>query len=130
MRDIRDDLQERVEAAEKKRDDLLAQAKEQEELIATLKRVLELEEAPASRGRPSNGHAAAKPPEVSASEYILQLVRQRPRTKEEIRDLVEEAGYYPEAEAIGRAVHFTIVNMTHSGKLRESHGRYFEGNSE
>lgn len=126
MRDIRDDIRERLAAVEHKRQDFLAALKAQDDIKAALEKLLELEEARTRSGTVVNGNNHEKTPTIPVADFLVGLLRERPRTKEELSELAARAGYYPDAEAVGRAIHMTIVNMERSGRIHEVRGRYEE----
>jgi hypothetical protein len=132
VRDIRKDLQERISATEAEmvaearafqREVEVLQAKfrikadEKQAFLNGLRRLLDNEErAFANGGSGSNPVADLVRPNMPLADFILQEMAERgPKTKEELRDAAQLAGYFRPGDG-GRAVHATIVNLTRVGR--------------
>ena len=51
------------------------------------------------------------------------LAERGAKSKDELRDLAQAAGYFPEGEG-GRSLHATLVNIVRSGRAIEQDGVY------
>lgn len=122
MRDIREDIRERLALVERKIADFQRALQQQEEIKASYERILALEEARAGFRALNVTQGETKPP---VADFIIGLLRGRPRTKDELTQQAEQAGYYADG-SVGRAVHMALVNMERSGRIREVRGHYEE----
>lgn len=60
---------------------------------------------------------------VSIPSFLIAQLQQRgPMTKEELRDSAVEAGYFGPDDVPGRSIHFTVINLAKSGRIREQIG--------
>lgn len=109
MRDIRQDLKERIEAEYARREPLAVALEEIENNIAGLKRLLQAEEDRAS----GNGAHKAPPSKPSASleDYLMKMLSKGPKTLQEMRAGAMAAGYFHGSkESPGRAIHGKLLN--------------------
>lgn len=116
-RDIRADLQDRLDSAMAHRDDHLAKAKEYGAEAEELKRLIERED---------RRFAAVKDtPEVtSLTDFIVDRLHKERMSKDSLRNLAESYGY----DVDGRSIHATLVNLLRTGKVSEgADGTYFAG---
>ena len=128
VRDIRDDLLERLNAIEAEmaaaRTEYDAERRVLEANFAALfedihdrqiaiSRILDLEAR--RMGEPSKRRApsASAPFRLPLLDYILNFVAGHKKSKDEIKEAVDRAGY----EGAGRTVHTTLLNMVRAGKL-------------
>ncbi|UFZ02146.1 hypothetical protein LQG66_22935 [Bradyrhizobium ontarionense] len=126
MRDIRDDLRERLAAiqtafnaaTEEHENQMIALQAGYRQKADALERerqavlqLLKIEEARAT----SSGPSIARHPALPLSEFIItKLHTIGPMTKEQIRAEVDRAGYL-EGEATGRTFHLTLMNISGAG---------------
>jgi hypothetical protein len=109
-RDIRSDLEDRIGDATINRDRALAQAKEYEDDIALLKRMLDRENARYQRainGKPK--------PTLPLDAFIEQHLKMRPMNKNDLWDYADKAGY----DVDGRSIHATTMNLLRGGRIKE-----------
>jgi hypothetical protein len=109
IRDIRQDLRERLRALETQRDKLHVDLKEAEQQIGVLMNMLEIED----RRFPPQASSDQQKPTKRLSDFIFEELGRRRMTKEEIKIAAEKNGY----ENVGRGVHVTLVNMEKSGRI-------------
>lgn len=132
MRDIRNDLRERLASLDGQQYEVLAQYQEDKRRIdaereaavlriererAALKQMLDIEE----RRAQATPLASAAPPVAPLADFLITNISQiGPMGKEELRAVVEQAGYDS-----GRALHTTLMNITKAGRLcHAADGRY------
>ena len=132
VRDIREDLIERLEAAnaemasartkyDVEKLDLERRFHTLFEDICSRQRALsvlmdEEERAHGPRARPSPTVREMKLP---LQDFILNALNSTgSMSKEDVKDLVERAGYVGSNESAGRMVHTTLMNLRNSGKLQ------------
>lgn len=131
MRDIREDLRERLATIQMAYNQATAEFDEamvalqigyrqkadalERERVAVL-RLLEIEEArPETAKDQSRAAPTDRPPVFPMAEFIItKLHAHGPMTKEEIRTHVDLAGYL-DGEATGRTFHLTLMNISNSG---------------
>lgn len=125
MRDIRQDLHERLAAAKKNRAGIQSELEELDAEANLLSRLLEMEDA---RARTGSALKALKiVPVLPIADFFVEVIKERPRTKDELRELAQAKGYFAESDSPGRAVHLTLVNMVRAGRIREREdGKYRE----
>jgi GAF domain-containing protein len=133
LRDIRNDLRERLAALDgAELDQMMTYQAERERLDAAhnnalrsiaaeraaLKQLLSIEDHRASALPPFTARSA---PTIPLGDFLIAKVRAcGALEKEELRAAAEEAGYRD-----GRAFHTTLMNITKGGKLQQySDGRY------
>jgi septal ring factor EnvC (AmiA/AmiB activator) len=109
LRDIRRDINDRLQAIEEERAQLQAQLKSLDEEEATYRRVLDLEETYV----PLDAQLRKESP----GDFILRSLQGGPRMKEEIRDLVLQAGYFGESPNFGRSLAATFMNLHNAGRI-------------
>jgi len=109
LRDIRRDINDRLEAIQEERAQLHAQLKSLDEEEAVYRRILDLEETyfplDAQRHKESPG------------DFIVRSLQGGPRSKEEIRDLVSHAGYFSDSPNFGRSLAATFMNLHNAGRI-------------
>lgn len=129
MRDIRQDIHERLAADKKTRTTIQSELEKLDAKIDLLSRLLEVEEA---RIRTTSAVKALKiVPALPVSDFFVEVIKERPRTKDELRELAQAKGYFAESDSPGRAVHLTLVNMVRAGRIREKeNGKYREAAKE
>ena len=116
-RDIRADLQDRLDSAIASRDEHVAKANEYGVEADELKRLIERED---------RRFAAVKDtPEVtSLTDFIVDRLGQERMSKDSLRNLAASHGY----DVDGRSIHATLVNLTRTGKVKEgADGTFFAG---
>ncbi|MBV8736768.1 MAG: hypothetical protein JO007_05830 [Alphaproteobacteria bacterium] len=111
MRDIRQDLRERLTNLERKRDQLQAELRIIEDESAALMRLLDFEDR-----RFPDTDERVQHPERPVGDSILQALRVRSLTKDEIRDELERAGY-GRTGSLGRTTHLALVNRNCPGSV-------------
>lgn len=135
LRDIRGDLKQRLlmldqliakqqRDFEKQREDLEKDNKIKVEHIksmyAGIQRLLDIEEKMASKamenasGRPSFEPVQPKTP--LADFLCLSLAEDGPRSKDDLREVAQKAGYFGAGEG-GRAIHATLVNLVRANRV-------------
>jgi hypothetical protein len=137
MRDIREDLRERLAAIqaasnaaiEEHENRALALQADYRQKADALERerqaVLQMLKFEEARARPTEP-GTARPPALPLAEFIITKIHANGMmTKEEIRAEVDQAGYL-EGEATGRTFHLTLMNISGTGGriCRMSDGRY------
>jgi hypothetical protein len=121
MRDIRDDLIERLQASQTEQTRLNYRLKEIEAEMELIRRLVEIEMKRHPSDEPKNE------PEIKISEFVLNGLRERgPATKEQIRVSAEQEGYFKEGDSPGRTVHAVVTNLARTGKIKELPGGLFE----
>ncbi|WP_425907164.1 hypothetical protein [Nitrobacter sp. TKz-YC02] len=141
MRDIRDDLRERLAAIqsafnaavdENEAQIVAIQAAYRQKVDAfererqAVLQLLRIEEERSQPAEVKEGQSVARQPALPLSEFILtKLHAQGPMTKDQIRAEVDRAGYF-DGEATGRTLHLTLMNISGSGGrvCRLIDGRY------
>jgi hypothetical protein len=137
MRDIRDDLRERLAAIQSAANTAIEEHENQalalqagyrqkadalERERQAVLQMLKFEEARAKPAEPG----IARPPALALAEFIITKIHANgTMTKEQIRAEVDRAGYL-EGEATGRTFHLTLMNISGAGGriCRLSDGRY------
>jgi hypothetical protein len=128
LRDIRNDLRERLARLDGAQGDVIATYEEERQRIddarrkaiekieserAAIKKLLEIEEARAS-ALPS--FTSRSEPTVPLADFLLVKVRTSGRiSKDELRAAAEEAGYMDK-----RAFHTTLMNITNGRRLHQN----------
>jgi hypothetical protein len=110
MRDIRIDLKERLAAMEAERDATLAKARELDERIAALTKVLDTEDI---FSQPKNEKEKPRP-EKSIADFVYEQLALRRMNKDEVHAVVARAGY----DNGRRSIHLTLVNLERTGRIR------------
>jgi hypothetical protein len=139
LRDIRKDLRERIsliqQAIDKDTRDFEAKQKQlldafqtrvqdAKVALAGYVRLLEIEERRAQSMLPAAVAGTAPPPPTHTpksplADFLCSAMAQTGvKTKEELRDLAQGAGYFGAGEG-GRTIHATIVNLVRGGRVRE-----------
>lgn len=134
MRDIRNDLRERLASLEAQQYEVMADYKETRDRLdanykdaiaaidgerAAIKQLLRIEESRASALPFAIGPSS---PTVPLQDFLIAKAQSTtgPLSKDELRAAAEEAGY-----ADGRAFHTTLMNITKGGRLHQlKDGRY------
>jgi hypothetical protein len=119
MRDIREDLKERLRNLEADRDKHHAALKGIEENIAMIMRMLDIEDQQFPK-HDDTGDAPS--PTKLLSDFIYEELGRRRMAKVEIRTAAEKAGY----ENAGRAVHLTLVNLQRFQRIRLGPDKKYE----
>ena len=117
MRDIRDDLRERINSLDEERVDLLADIEHLQERIeaicarrGAIQLLLDDENA---RMRTKNGEVEKT---GALKKFLLNLLEDREHwTVDEIKEGIEKQGFEFKSPSIGRSIHFTLVNLKRSG---------------
>jgi hypothetical protein len=138
MRDIRDDLRERLKIVDLRSD-------EENERYGAARRGLEIEHAQAIQMLQEQRKALLviinadsedySPPEekirrpamrLPLKDYFLTIISTRgPHSKDDLKEAAITAGYFSDGANAGRATHATVMNITSSGTLRRlPDGRY------
>lgn len=143
LRDIRKDLRERISLIEQAidRDTRDFEAKQKQALdafqariqdakvaLAGYARMLQIEERRAQSMLPEalRGTTVPSPPPVAPktplADFMCSTMAQTGvKTKDELRDLAQGAGYFGTGEG-GRTIHATLVNLVRGGRVRELPG--------
>jgi hypothetical protein len=135
MRDIRDDLRERVKAMdeiiarqqadyEKERDEAEKAFKIKIErlrhALMNYKRMLDLEESIAkmqTKADDGGGEAKFPKPKLALADYLCATLADRgAMSKDDLLSTARGAGYYAEGEG-GRALHATMVNLVRGNRV-------------
>jgi hypothetical protein len=137
MRDIRDDLRERLAAnqaalnaaTEDHENQVLALQADYRQKTDALERerqaVLQMLKFEEARASPTE-QGGSRPPALPLAEFIIaKIYGTGAMTKEQIREQIDRAGYL-EGEATGRTFHLTLMNISGAGgRIRRlSDGRY------
>jgi hypothetical protein len=142
MRDIRNDLQERVRLIEDQISSSYAQFEkmieqlqsEREARVSELKaelsalgKLMEVEHRRMANVLPLQAPAAT---EVSLADFILQRLSENgPMSKDDLVDLTLKERLFDDGESADRAVHTTLVNIIRSEHLRQLHDGTFVPNT-
>jgi hypothetical protein len=142
MRDIRNDLQERVRLIEDQISSSYAQFEkmieqlqsEREARVSELKaelsalgKLMEVEHRRMANVLPLQAPAAT---EVSLADFILQRLSENgPMSKDGLVDLTLKERLFDDGESADRAVHTTLVNIIRSEHLRQLHDGTFVPNT-
>lgn len=137
MRDIRPDLKERLSELDARMSSLVAEYNRRKNEID---KEFAAREADLNEERHATGallqieqrrHGEASAPTSSnltmglADFLVREPTLKGPMYKEDLRTAATLAGYFPEGETGGRAVHTTLLNLVRSGRLAELYdGRY------
>jgi hypothetical protein len=112
MRDIRQDIRERLDLVEARRSSLERALKALNDEADALMRVLEAEDRRFLR------EPLATRPDGAMADFIVSEIDKRPLSKDEVLQVLERAGYLDGIEAPGRSVHLTLVNLRRGGRIR------------
>jgi hypothetical protein len=115
MRDIRQDLKERIAAEFARREPHQDALKQIDENVANLQRLLEIEE-----GRNVNGAQKTAPsrPTVTLDDYLTKQLGKGPKTLKELTAAAIAAGYFAGSkESPGRAIHGKLLNPMKAGTI-------------
>ena len=139
MRDIRNDIKERLDEATARRTKIVAEFEQQQQAlvmrrtsalsglereIATLQNLFDIESRRMGPTVTGPGVPAHQPTLPLADFIVNTTIQTGPRTKDELRALAERAGYFPEGIG-GRTIHATTMNLLRANKLAEDeHGRF------
>ncbi len=124
MRDIREDLKERIRVEHARREPHQEALKQIDDNIAGLERLLATEE---SRSNGNGSVAAILPrPAGNLTDYLTKMLKKAPRTLDEMRDAAVAAGYFEGAkESPGRAIHGKLLNPIRAGRvIKDAEGKY------
>lgn len=139
MRDIRDDLRERLKAADARLDDekerysaernrVEAEHARNVEAIHEQRRALItiLNAENEATGSPAEPEFQARNMRLPLKDHFITYVHTYgPQTKDDLKDAATRAGYFDEDSSGGRTAHAILMNLTTSGKLiRLPDGRY------
>jgi hypothetical protein len=128
MRDIRQDLKERLGILEARRSELHSELKEMDEESATVIRLLDIEDR---RFPPEQLGQTEPEPTVALAEFIFTELGKRPLGKDEMRPVAERGGYFKDTESPGRVLHLTLVNMERANRIRvREDGKYEQARRE
>jgi hypothetical protein len=121
MRDIRSDLQERLDAVAKDRFALQAQLTELDHIETGIKALMQREGmlfVAASNGNGSHSEAEIRTP---LSQFVLQTLReaQQPMPLDKVRDEAIKAGLDFGDKSPGRVVHWALVGMAQHGSVEK-----------
>ena len=116
MRDIRQDLKERIAAEAARREPLQAAIEQIDQNIDSLTSLLAQEESRASgNGVDKTVHARPTGP---LQDYLLRMLGKGPKSLEELRASATAAGYFEgSSESPGRAVHSKLLNPIRAGHV-------------
>jgi hypothetical protein len=129
LRDIRDDLRMRLLLVSQKIEAENVRFEAQQQALvhafkgkiealkveaAGLNRLLEVENQ--RLGEQATSAAAATKP--SLPDFMSTVLHERgPKSKEELREMAQQAGYFANSDGGGRAIHATLVNMMRAGRV-------------
>lgn len=117
MRDLRQELTERLRELEAQRDGFHTELKRVEDEIGVVLKMLDFEDRRFPKQQPKEIHRPTDP----LGDFIYREIERRRMNKNEIKITAERAGY----ENVGRAVHLTLVNLERFGRIRVgSDGKY------
>ena len=132
MRDIRDDLRDRIAGVEGRYAELNAKYDEQRQRLQEQFRselaLLDQEKDALTKlimieservGQPAPPPQAAKYKLPLADFFITKIHAIGPLSKEELREHADLAGYFEGKDGVGRIVHTTLMNVTSAGKLKK-----------
>ncbi len=134
MRDIRSDLQERLDAVTRDREDLRQRLAELEAVEASINALLLRESAQFSARTNGNGNgtpvaglnlsasdAAFYEGGTDLARLLLQTLRRSGKAMplEDLKDAAERAGLDFGAKAPGRVIHWALVGMAQSGSVEK-----------
>lgn len=140
MRDIRDDLRDRLETIDGEERAAMSDFQEQLELLhaahnkrvadlhrarAAVKEMLEVEEQRLSASATTAASLPAVPRLPLVDFLVTQIEKHGPITKEGLRELTEAAGYFSD-QVTGRNFHFTLVNLAKHGRIVNKGGDTYE----
>ena len=125
MRDIRQDLRERLEAKRQQRIRHELALEQCDAAIRSYEALLAEEEARvaapmlhATALGPLAPNGATRPtPTLSLDDFIVKAVGEGVTTKDEIRDRAVAAGYFQGAESPGRVIHAKVLHLCNSMRL-------------
>jgi hypothetical protein len=124
MRDIRQDLKERLNAAETVRAAAEKQLRAAQNEVDMLTALLNLE---ASRTVDIVSGPERKSPDKPVADFIMDIIARAPSTKDEIKDYAAAARYFTVGDSPGRIIHATLVNLVRAGRVKALRdGRYAE----
>jgi hypothetical protein len=110
MRDIRQDLKERLSSVEAKRAEHHAALKQLDQQAAAIMLMLDTEDRRFPEPKPNSAAAA---PTKALTDFIYEELGRRRMDKTEIKLAAEQAGY----GNVGRPVHLTLVNLARFGRI-------------
>jgi hypothetical protein len=127
MRDIREDLKERIATNNKRRADLKAhydvQTKALDDETALLSRLLAFEE---HRFRVYRGGREFPAPTIPLAMFFVETLRKMgPMTKDELRRAAVKEGYFEDDDDGGRSTHASLLNSERGNRVKRlEDGRY------
>ncbi|WP_421725990.1 hypothetical protein [Bauldia sp.] len=124
MRDISIDLRERLEAAEKAKSDIDAEYRQRvaslETEITAIRSLLDIEAK-----RSGRRSIAAPAPAMPIKEFMIATITESgPKTKTELRDIADRAGYFAAGENPGRTTHGHTLSLVRQGRLTVKDDKY------
>jgi hypothetical protein len=124
MRDIRDDIKERIAEAKGEEARLDQELEKIITYIADLEALLVAEDA----RHKANGESvvAAPKPTEDMDKFIVRMAKRQPPTKPEIAVAVQQAGYIKPGQSAGRVVHGKLLGMVNDKILRLRSDKKYE----
>lgn len=132
LRDIREDLRERLALAKKRANEIDSKFEADLEAVKVRYKIERVEAeaefrslrtllfAEERRHGASVQQPTAELPPLPLADFLEDLIRiKSPRTKNEFREEAITAGYFPDGENTGRMIHMTLLNITRSGRIRD-----------
>ena len=123
MKDIRDEIEERLADASQRRVGLVNQIKGIDIEVETLKKMMELESqrhAHKVNPSPRRGLLSTTAPTVvvgSAPDLIEKILETGPHSKDELKEAGVQKGVF-DPETAGRSIHITLVNMMRGNRIQ------------
>jgi hypothetical protein len=108
---------------EAERAEIYAKTKELDEHIATLMQMLDMEDRRFPKQTTEENSVS---PEKQIGEFVYDELGRRRMNKQEIRTVVESAGY----NVGGRSIHLTLVNLERFGRIRCGEDKRYERSAE
>ena len=121
MKDIRDEITERLDDANKRRVDLAGQIKAIDSEVELLKRMMGFEtKRLLHKVVPSlvSLKTAALDAVTSAPDFIEGLLKTSPQTKDQLKEAGIQRGIF-DPDTAGRTLHITLLNMLRGKRIRE-----------
>ena len=124
MKDIRDEIAERLDDASKRRAGLASQIKALETEVETLKRMMDIEnQRHGDQVSPFRKRAHLTPGSIlegteTAPDFIEGLLKTGPHTKDDLKEVGIQKGVF-DPDTAGRSLHITLVNMLRGSRIRE-----------
>ena len=129
MKDIRNDIRERLADASRRRETVMELVKAVDVEVETLKRMMDIENqrqqyASGSFSLTSGLNRRSLASTSSVPSFIEEALRDGLLSKDELKDVGVQRGVL-DSETAGRTLHITLVNLVRGNRIRElPDGRY------